>query len=41
MLLEKIDNELQTVKDTIVKPGDSASTAAADSAAAATVVLNE
>ena len=41
MLLEKIDNELHTVKDTIVKPGDAASTAAAGSAAAAAVVVNE
>lgn len=35
MLLEKIDNELQTMKETIVKPGDIASTAAAGAASAA------
>jgi hypothetical protein len=36
MLLEKIDQELQLVKETIVKPGDAASAAAA----AAVVVAN-
>lgn len=39
MLLEKIDQELQTMKETIVNPGDAAASAAA--AGAATVVLNE
>ncbi|MDT8903403.1 hypothetical protein [Anaeroselena agilis] len=39
MLLEKIDQQLQTMKETIVKPGDAAASAAA--AGAATVVLNE
>lgn len=40
MLLEKIDNELHTIKDTIVKPGDTASTAAAGTSAAAAVAIN-
>ncbi|MDR7865912.1 MAG: hypothetical protein RIN56_03785 [Sporomusaceae bacterium] len=40
-LLEKIDNELHTLKETIVKPGDAASTASAGASAAAAVVLNE
>lgn len=40
-LLEKIDNELHTLKKTTVKPGDVASTAAAGASAAAVVVLNE
>lgn len=40
-LLEKIDNELHTLKETIVKPGDAASTAAAGASAAAAVVVNE
>jgi len=40
-LLEKIDNELHTLKETIVKPGDAASTASAGAAAAAAVVVNE
>lgn len=35
MLLEKIDNQVQTIKDTIVKPGDGASTAAAGAATVA------
>jgi len=40
MLLEKIDNELHTIKNTVVKPGDVASTAAAGSTAAAAVAIN-
>ncbi len=35
MLLEKIDNELKTIKDTVVRPGDITSTAAAGATAAA------
>ncbi|VBB05209.1 Hypothetical protein LUCI_0416 [Lucifera butyrica] len=35
MLLQKIDSELQTIKETVVKPGDGA---AATAGAAATVV---
>lgn len=41
VLLEKIDNELHTIKETIVKPGDAASTSAAGASAAAAVVINE
>lgn len=37
MLLEKVDNELQTIKETVIRPGDIASTAATGSVAAATV----
>lgn len=40
MLLEKIDNELHTMKDTIVKPGDAATPAAAGAAAATAVTIN-
>lgn len=40
-LLEKIDNELHTIQETIVKPGDAASTSAAGASAAAAVVINE
>ena len=39
MLLEKIDQELQTIKETVVKPGDAAEATAA--AGAASVVINE
>lgn len=42
MLLEKIDQELQLIKETVVKPGDGAADAsAAASAGAAAVVVNE
>lgn len=40
-LLEKIDQELQTVKEAIVKPGDSSASVSAATAGAAAVVLNE
>lgn len=40
MLMEKIDNELKVIKDTIVKPGDGASTAEAGASAAAAVAVN-
>ena len=37
MLLEKVDNQLKTIKETVIRPGDIASTAAAGSAAASAV----
>lgn len=37
MLLEKVDNQLKTIKDTVIRPGDIASTAAAGSTAASAV----
>lgn len=41
MLLEKIDNQLHTMKETIVKPGDGVSTAADGTAAARASVINQ
>lgn len=41
MLLEKIDNQLHTMKDAMVKPGDGASPAAAGAAAAGAATINQ
>lgn len=41
MLIKKIDNELHTMKDTLVKPGEGGSTAAAGSAAAGAAVIQQ
>lgn len=39
MLLEKIDNQLHSIKNTVVEPGDTPSTTAAG-ATAATMIAN-
>ncbi len=42
MLMEKIDTELQVMKDTVLKPGDGAASASAAAAAgSAAVVVND
>jgi hypothetical protein len=41
VLLEKIDKELNTVKETLIKPGDGVSVAAAAGATAATITATE
>lgn len=37
MLLEKVDNQLKTIKEAVIRPGDIASTATAGTAAASAV----